>query len=88
MDAKRMGLTDKRIAVLCGKSEAEIEDQREKDKIEATYHFVDTCAGEFSAETPYFYSTFGEIDEGSSVKGDKRYYSCLWSQPNRSGARI
>ncbi len=83
LEAKKAGLTDKRIAVLTGKTEVDIEALRKNENIDASYHFVDTCAGEFSADTPYFYSTYGEIDEGSSVDGEG--VIILASGPNRIG---
>ena len=56
--AKRMGFTDERIASLTGRSREEISDlRREKDTI-PTYKMVDTCAAEFEAKTPYFYSSY------------------------------
>jgi carbamoyl-phosphate synthase large subunit len=83
LSAKRMGLSDARIAILSESTELEVRELREKFDIHSTYHFVDTCAGEFSAETPYFYSTYGEIDEGESVVGDG--VIILASGPNRIG---
>ncbi len=83
LEAKKAGLTDKRIAMLTAKTEEDIEALRKSEGINASYHFVDTCAGEFSADTPYFYSTFGEIDEGSPVEGEG--VIILASGPNRIG---
>ncbi|MEW5814021.1 MAG: carbamoyl-phosphate synthase large subunit [Spirochaetota bacterium] len=83
LEAKRFGLSDKRIAQLSGKTENEIFKAREKEKIFPSYHFVDTCAGEFSADTPYFYSTYGEIDEGQPILGEG--VIILASGPNRIG---
>jgi len=56
--AKEYGFSDKQIAKLTGKEEREIRDLREKFGIYADYKLVDTCAGEFEAETPYYYSTY------------------------------
>ncbi|WP_319561277.1 carbamoyl-phosphate synthase large subunit [Marispirochaeta sp.] len=81
--AKRMGLSDKRIASISDRDEAEVSRLREAEGIVAGYHFVDTCAGEFTAETPYFYSTYGEIDEGEPVEG--KGVIILASGPNRIG---
>lgn len=83
MEAKQNGLSDKRIAKLSGKAEVDIEKIREENKIFATYHYVDTCAGEFEAGTPYFYSTYGEIDEGEPI--EKNGVIILASGPNRIG---
>ena len=67
MEAKQAGLSDKYIASVMGKKEKDIEDLRNQFDLHATYHFVDTCAGEFEAATPFFYSTYGETDEGGSL---------------------
>ena len=56
---------------------------RDEAGLNASYHFVDTCAGEFSAQTPYFYSTYGEIDEGGPL--DDNSVIILGSGPNRIG---
>jgi carbamoyl-phosphate synthase large subunit len=56
--AKRMGYTDERIASLTGRSREEISDLRRKEGIVPTYKMVDTCAAEFEAKTPYFYSSY------------------------------
>jgi len=56
--AKEYGFSDKQIAKLTGKEERKIRDLREKFGIYADYKLVDTCAGEFEAETPYYYSTY------------------------------
>jgi carbamoyl-phosphate synthase large subunit len=81
--AKQTGLSDARIAILSKYTAAGIAGMREKASIEPCFHFVDTCAGEFTAQTPYFYSTYGEIDEGGSV-GDTGVI-ILASGPNRIG---
>ncbi|MBN2508747.1 MAG: carbamoyl-phosphate synthase large subunit [Spirochaetales bacterium] len=83
LEAKRYGLSDKRISTLCGKTESEIEMHRKEWNIIPSYHFVDTCSGEFSAQTPYFYSTYGEIDEGGPSTG--KAVIILASGPNRIG---
>jgi len=83
LEAKRFGLSDLYIADLSGTDEKTITDTRLQNNISASYHFVDTCAGEFSAETPYFYSTYGEIDEGGSI--GKNSVIIAASGPNRIG---
>ncbi|OQY34616.1 MAG: carbamoyl phosphate synthase large subunit [Spirochaetaceae bacterium 4572_59] len=83
LEAKQAGLSDIRIAELTGKREDEIFSLRDEYNMEASYHFVDTCAGEINAKTPYFYSTWGEIDEGAP-SGDKAVI-ILASGPNRIG---
>ena len=61
--AKRAGFSDQTIARLCGRSEAEVRCARETAHMLPVYKMVDTCAGEFAAATPYFYSTYEEEDE-------------------------
>ncbi len=81
--ARRAGLTDRRIAVLSGRDPREITRERIAAGLHATYHFVDTCAGEFAARTPYFYSTWGERDEGEPL--GSRGVLIVGSGPNRIG---
>ncbi|MFW6260373.1 MAG: carbamoyl-phosphate synthase large subunit [Spirochaetota bacterium] len=89
LEAKQAGLTDRRIASLCGCGAGTIEAVRDEHGIHAGYHFVDTCSGEFAADTPYFYSTYGEIDEGapsgSGEDDDAGAVIILASGPNRIG---
>ena len=87
-EAKQMGITDLRIALLAGSDQAAIEQQRLASNIVAGYHFVDTCSGEFEADTPYFYSTYGELDEGEPTgtnSDDDDAVIILASGPNRIG---
>jgi carbamoyl-phosphate synthase large subunit len=81
--AKRQGVSDRRIARLTGTDAREIEDLRIEQNMRACYHFVDTCSGEFAAKTPYFYSAYGEIDEGVAL--GERGVVILGSGPNRIG---
>lgn len=81
--AKRAGISDKHIATLTGATEQEIATLRKRTGLIPATHFVDTCAGEFSALTPYCYTTYGEIDEGEPM-GDKAVV-ILASGPNRIG---
>ena len=83
LEAKRCGVSDKRIAKLNGKSEEEIKALRDKEEIHAAVHFVDTCAGEFDALTPYCYTTYGESDEGKAIGKDG--VIIIASGPNRIG---
>lgn len=62
-EAKRMGFPDAVIARLTGKSEDEIKQMRYERNITAVYKMVDTCAAEFEAETPYYYSVYGGENE-------------------------
>ncbi|MCX7788280.1 MAG: carbamoyl-phosphate synthase large subunit [Spirochaetes bacterium] len=80
--AKAYGLSDRRIGKLTGLSVEEVFAKRTKEGIHRTYHFVDTCAGEFEATTPYFYSSHGEIDEGKPLENP---VVILSSGPNRIG---
>ena len=82
-EAKRLGFADSRIAVLAGKSETEVQNMRAAEDLHAVYHFVDTCSGEFEAETPYFYSTYGETDEGRPL--GENSVVIIASGPNRIG---
>ena len=83
LKAKRFGLSDTCIADLSGTYDRMIEEIRLNNNITPSYHFVDTCAGEFSAQTPYFYSTYGEIDEGGSTGENSVIIAA--SGPNRIG---
>ena len=83
LEAKRMGMSDIRIGRITGLRTEKITAEREALGIHSTYHFVDTCAGEFTAETPYFYSTYGEINEGGPSEKDA--VIILASGPNRIG---
>jgi carbamoyl-phosphate synthase large subunit len=89
MEAKQAGISDGRIALLSGRTEADVAALREANGIHAGYHFVDTCSGEFAAQTPYFYSTYGEIDEGApcgtGADDDHGAVIILASGPNRIG---
>ena len=85
--AKAAGLSDVRIGELRGETEEAIREARERTNTFAGFHFVDTCSGEFEANTPYFYSTYGEIDEGVAFSADQnqRAVMILASGPNRIG---
>ncbi len=84
--AKQMGFADRRIAELCGKTEAEVRAARLRAGITATFKMVDTCAAEFVAHTPYLYSTYEEEDEAPPTARDK--VVILGSGPNRIGQGI
>ena len=87
--AKRAGLSDRRIAQLLSAGHAEevaaaaVRAKREQAGLRASFHFVDTCSGEFEAGTPYFYSTYGELDEGGQI--ERPAVAILASGPNRIG---
>jgi carbamoyl-phosphate synthase large subunit len=85
-DAKRLGFSDKQIAALTGLDVAEVESRRRGAGIEPVYKTVDTCAAEFTAQTPYFYSTYEEEDEATPLAGPKAVV--LGSGPIRIGQGI
>ncbi len=85
-DAKRIGLTDARIAELAGKSREEINDQRRAAGVNSTYKMVDTCAAEFAAATPYYYSCYEQMCE--AVPSDRKKILILGSGPIRIGQGI
>ncbi len=71
-EAKRIGFADTTIADLTGKKAAEVRAERKRMGIIPTYKMVDTCAAEFAAVTPYFYSTYGNDCESAPNKKNKR----------------
>jgi carbamoyl-phosphate synthase large subunit len=83
---KRHGFSDRQIAHLTKSSEAEVRQARKAAGVEPTYRLVDTCAAEFEAYTPYFYSTYGEEDE--TRPNDKKRVMILGGGPNRIGQGI
>ena len=85
-EAKKLGFSDKQLAHLKGKTELEIREARKKDGVIPTYRLVDTCAAEFEAFTPYYYSTYGDEDEARD--GDKKKVMILGGGPNRIGQGI
>ena len=90
LEAKRMEFPDYIIARLTGKTEEEIKALREEYQIKAAYKMVDTCAAEFAAATPYYYSVYG--DEGTENEAvatpDKKKILVLGSGPIRIGQGI
>ena len=86
-EAKRIEFPDNVIARLTGKSEREIHDMRHENGIVAAYKIVDTCAAEFAAETPYYYSVYGSENEVEETK-DKKKVLVLGSGPIRIGQGI
>ncbi|MEW5996072.1 MAG: carbamoyl-phosphate synthase large subunit [Candidatus Micrarchaeota archaeon] len=67
-DAKRMGFSDAQIGKLVGKGAREVREKRKGHGIIPTYKMVDSCAGEFEALTPYFYSTYEEENEAAETE--------------------
>jgi len=84
--AKEMGYADRQIAYLLDCSEDEVRKARLDANVLPVYGLVDTCAAEFKAYTPYFYSTYGEIDEG--MPSDRSKVMIIGSGPNRIGQGI
>ncbi len=86
-EAKRIEFPDNVIARLTGKTEREIHDMRHANGIVAAYKIVDTCAAEFAAETPYYYSVYGSENEVEKTEGKKKVL-VLGSGPIRIGQGI
>jgi len=83
---KQDGFSDRQIARRLGKTETEIRERRKEFGIRSAYKVVDTCAAEFTAKTPYCYSTYEEENEVSTLEGKK--YIILGGGPNRIGQGI
>ncbi|NIJ44683.1 carbamoyl-phosphate synthase large subunit [Wenyingzhuangia heitensis] len=97
LEAKQKGYGDRQIAHMLGCLESEVYKKREELNIKRVYKLVDTCAAEFEANTPYYYSTFENVQiskEGvaasanESVVTDKKKVVVLGSGPNRIGQGI
>lgn len=97
LEAKQKGFADRQIAYMVDCLESEVYKKREQLSINRVYKLVDTCAAEFKAETPYYYSTFeAEIEtasgeryvENDSKVSDKKKVVVLGSGPNRIGQGI
>ena len=86
-EAKRLEFPDTVIAELTGKTGRQIHDLRHEYGITAAYKMVDTCAAEFAAETPYYYSVFGSENEAVRTSGKKKVL-VLGSGPIRIGQGI
>jgi carbamoyl-phosphate synthase large subunit len=97
LEAKQKGYGDRQIAHMMGCLESQVHKLREDQNIKRVYKLVDTCAAEFKAVTPYFYSTFeAEIEKADGTKyvhnesivTDKKKVVVLGSGPNRIGQGI
>jgi carbamoyl-phosphate synthase large subunit len=86
LTAKQKGYADRQIAHLLGCLESRVFDKRNDMGIKRVYKMVDTCAAEFEAQTPYFYSTFEE--ENEAIPSDRKKIVVLGSGPNRIGQGI
>ncbi|MDD5585205.1 MAG: carbamoyl-phosphate synthase large subunit, partial [Candidatus Omnitrophica bacterium] len=84
--AKVLGFSDRYLAHIVNADEKTIREMREKEKVEAVYKLVDTCAAEFEAHTPYYYSTYEKECE-ARVSGKKKVM-ILGGGPNRIGQGI
>ncbi len=85
--AKSLGFSDRQISNLIGKTEDEVRTLRKKLGIVPSYRLVDTCAAEFEAYTPYFYSTY-DCGDDESHPSDRRKVMILGGGPNRIGQGI
>jgi len=97
LEAKQKGFADRQIAHMLGCLESQVYNLREEMGIQRVYKLVDTCAAEFSAKTPYYYSTFEaqmQVEGGKpysdneSIVSDKKKIIVLGSGPNRIGQGI
>ncbi len=97
LEAKQKGYGDRQIAHMLGCFESQVYKKREEFNIKRVYKLVDTCAAEFKAQTPYYYSTFENEMEiagssresvNESVVSDKKKIIVLGSGPNRIGQGI
>jgi carbamoyl-phosphate synthase large subunit len=97
LEAKMKGYADRQIAHLLRCLESEVHSKRTQEGINRVYKLVDTCAAEFEAKTPYYYSTFelqkqeangNRFSENESVSSDKKKIIVLGSGPNRIGQGI
>jgi carbamoyl-phosphate synthase large subunit len=84
--AKRFGFSDRQIATIYGTTEIEVRHERKRRGIVPVYKAVDTCAAEFEAYTPYYYSTYEEEDETPAKT--RRRIMILGGGPNRIGQGI
>ena len=84
--AKEMGFSDRQIGEIIGIDELQARALRESRGIRPVYKLVDTCAAEFEASTPYYYSTYEEEDEGRG--GSTRKIMIIGGGPNRIGQGI
>ncbi len=83
---KKLGFSDRQIAVASSLSDSEVREHRNKFGVQPTYRLVDTCAAEFEAYTPYYYSTYG--DENERRESGKKKIIILGGGPNRIGQGI
>ncbi len=85
-EAKKLGFSDRQIAKARGCSEDDVRQERKRHGIIPTYRLVDTCAAEFEASTPYYYSSYGEENEARD--DGRKKIMILGGGPNRIGQGI
>ncbi len=86
--AKQYGFSDRQLATLLGSNEIDVRQRRIEQGVIATYKSVDTCAAEFAAFTPYFYSSYEEEDETPPKQKGRKRIMILGGGPNRIGQGI
>src|SRR5947208_5319568 len=86
--AKSLGFSDRQIAHLTGQTEDAVRAERKKIGLVPSYRLVDTCAAEFEAYTPYYYSTYDRGDDEVRNNFDQRKVMILGGGPNRIGQGI
>ena len=86
--AKQFGFSDRQLGKLLGSDELEVRNWRKQHGIITTFKAVDTCAAEFEAYTPYYYSTYEQEDEAPAKNPNKRRVMILGGGPNRIGQGI
>jgi carbamoyl-phosphate synthase large subunit len=86
LQSKKLGFSDRQLSLANDASEAKVRAKRIREKVTPTYRLVDTCAAEFEAYTPYYYSTYG--DENERRESGKRKAMILGGGPNRIGQGI
>ena len=87
LELKQHGFSDVQVASFTDTTEAEVRSYRQSLDLRPTYRVVDTCAGEFEAQTPYFYSTYDQ-GESESERSETKKALILGSGPNRIGQGI
>jgi len=86
--SKQAGFSDRQLAVMLDATEMDVREDRKRRGINATYKSVDTCAAEFEAQTPYFYSTWEDEDETPAKEPGRKRVMILGGGPNRIGQGI
>jgi carbamoyl-phosphate synthase large subunit len=85
---KQLGLSDKALAKLCERPQRDLLALRFEHKVFPIYKAVDTCSGEFNAQTPYYYSTYSTFNEAIPLSLEHRSVAIMGSGPNRIGQGI